>query len=187
MTTDMMERATAGLASAAIALALTLGPSGAAGAQELAMTKGDLESSLTHPDQVIEQLRQQRGVKAVTFVGIGDILRSEQEADQIQEKHRQGIDAFRQALSQNDEMLQSVQRTLQDADYTAEDVIAIHVAAPTTPEPESGEPQRQQTAAHQTIYIVVPGTLYPGTPGEQGTPSEDTARSDASAQDSLPR
>lgn len=198
MSIDILKRSTPGLASA-LALALTLGLGGAAGAQEFAMTKGDLESSLSNPDQVIQQLKEQRGVKAVTFVGIGDILPGEQDADQIQEKHRQGIEAFRQALREDDEMLQGVQQTLQDAEYSAEDVIAIHVGTPANPGGESDEPQRQETAAHQMVYIVVPGTLYPGTPGDQqgATPAEDPAQSDtaksqppegdAPPQDSLPR
>lgn len=174
MYTETAMRPMRGVVGALVAAVLALGTLSVAGqAQEFQLTRGDLETSLENPGEELTQLQEERGAKQVTVVGISDVIRDEQQVADLREQHQEGIRRFQKELRDNQNVARALGRTLEEYGLGPGDVLAVHVATRSTPEAGAeGQGEKQQTAAHKTVYVVVTGST-PQPPRGEGQPGPE--------------
>lgn len=168
MNTDSTRRPIRDLLRTLLGVGLALGLwATALPGQEYQLTRDDIESALTNPEESLGQLEDERGTKQIALIGLEDVIGSEEEAAQLKERHRESIQRFQEGLRANQIFTPALERTLQAVDLTLEDVLAIHVASPAMPEGEEGEADDgnvggEQQPAHETVYVVVSGPTPAG-------------------------
>lgn len=158
MDTEYTRRSARRMTVAVVAVGLALGLTvNGVQAQELEITRHDLETAFTQPERQVAQLMGDRGVMQVALVDIADYVENEREVAKLREKHGEAIQKYQKALRKDQPTTQAVQRTLRDADLGIEDVLAVRVGDWTTPKEGVTGSERDEAAAHETVYVIVSG------------------------------